>query len=81
MPYHVRVTSKSDRNRPETRLDLTMDQLEERFLRPYRDGRPIVIGGKTIPPEDIERIQISQTTHPTNYYRWFGRSYGLVRFS
>jgi predicted nucleotide-binding protein len=66
MPYHVRVTPRSDPNHPEVRLDLTREQLEERFLSPYREGRPIVIGGKTIAPEDIERIQISFTDHSSD---------------
>ena len=61
MPYHVRITPRSDRSHDEVRLDLTREQLEERFLVPYREGRPIVIGGRTIPPTDIERIRITQT--------------------
>lgn len=61
MPYHVRITPRSNRSHDEVRLDLTREQLEERFLVPYREGRPVVIGGRTIPPTDIERIRITQT--------------------
>jgi predicted nucleotide-binding protein len=61
MPYHVRITPRSDRSEDEVKLDLTKEQLEERFLRPYREGRPITIGGKTIAPDDIERIHINYT--------------------
>ncbi len=61
MPYHVRITPRSDRSHDEVKLDLTKEQLEERFLNPYVEGRPIVIGGKTIPPDDIERIRINYT--------------------
>ena len=61
MPYHVRITPRSDRSHDEVRLDLTKEQLEERFLAPYREGRPIVIRGRTIPSNDIERICITQT--------------------
>jgi len=61
VPYHVQITQKSYRQHDEVRLDLTKEQLETRFLIPYREGRSIVIGGKTIPPEDIERIRINYT--------------------
>jgi predicted nucleotide-binding protein len=30
-------------------------------LRPYREGRPIVVGGRTIPADDIERIRINKS--------------------
>jgi predicted nucleotide-binding protein len=61
MPYHVRITLRSDRSRDEVKLDLTEEQLRESFLRPYRAGNPIVIDGRTIPCDDIERIRISYT--------------------
>ena len=61
MPYHVRITSKSDPSYDEVKLDLTEQELKERFLTPYREGRSIVIGGKTIPPDDIVRVRISHT--------------------
>ena len=56
MPYHVCLTVRSARMSPEMRLDLGEAELEDRFLRPYREGRPITIGGKTIATEDIERL-------------------------
>jgi len=61
MPYHIRITPKSSRDRDEVRLDLTKEQLEDRYVIPYRESRPIVISGKTILPEDIERIRITYT--------------------
>lgn len=61
MPFHVRITPKSDRTNDEIKLDMTKEQLEERILAPYREGRPIVIGGKTIPPDDIEKIHLNET--------------------
>jgi len=61
MPYHVRITLRSDRSRDEVKLDLTEEQLRERFLRPYRAGDPIVISGRTIHCDDIERIRVSYT--------------------
>lgn len=59
--YHVRVASKSNQGRSEVRLDFSSEELESRFLQPYRDGRPIVVGGRTIPPDDIDRIRINKT--------------------
>ena len=59
MPYHVRITRKSHRIHDEVRLDLIKKELEERFLAPYRDGRSIVIGGATVRPDNLERIQIN----------------------
>ena len=51
--YHVRITPKSDRSHDEVRLDLTPEELEGRFLTPYRRGQPIAIAGKTISADDI----------------------------
>lgn len=60
MPYHVRISTKTGMQ-DEVRLDLTEQELEDRFLRPYREGRPIVIGGTTVSPQELERIRINQT--------------------
>jgi predicted nucleotide-binding protein len=62
MPFHVRVTPKGKgATTDEVRLDLTREQLEDRFLKPYREGRPIVIGGRTISASELERIRISHS--------------------
>lgn len=61
MPYHVRISTRSDPSRDEVRLDLTHQELEDRFLRPYREGRPIVIGGRTVQSADIDRLLVSFT--------------------
>lgn len=62
MPYHVRVTRKSNPSYDETRLDLSQDELEQRFLAPYKEGRPIVVGGMSVSLDDIQRIRITETT-------------------
>ena len=54
MFYHVRITSKSNRSQSEVKLDLSEDQLRDRFLSPYESGEPIVVRGKTIPADDIK---------------------------
>jgi len=61
MPYHIRITTKSDRSHDEVKLDLTRKQLKERFLSPYKEGRPIAICGRTVPFDNIERIRITFT--------------------
>ena len=65
--HHICITQKSDRSNVEVRLDLTREELEERFLAPYRKGLPIVIRGKSIQKEDIERIRISKTDQDSNH--------------
>ncbi|HEX6524638.1 MAG TPA: nucleotide-binding protein [Streptosporangiaceae bacterium] len=61
MPYHVRVSTHSRPTVDDVRLDLTSAELEERFLRPYREGRPIVVGGRTVDLADLARLRISFT--------------------
>lgn len=62
MYYHVRITQKSNSSHDETKLGLTEEQLRERFLQPYELGEPIIINGKSIPKDDIDRIQISRSS-------------------
>ena len=63
--YHVRITPKSGRSfsDDEVKLDLTSEELEERFLAPYRRGNPITINGKVFALGGIERIKINVTRH------------------
>ena len=51
------------------KLDFTIEELEERVLVPYRKGRPITIGGKSITTDDIERIRITMTEQASAYLR------------
>ena len=61
MYYHVIVKPKSDKYYGEYKTDLTKEQLISRFIEPYEQGMPIVINGKTVQPDDIERIKISES--------------------
>lgn len=61
MYYHVIIEPKSDKFYGETKTDLTKEQLISRFIEPYEQGVPIVINGKTIQPDDLERIRISES--------------------
>jgi hypothetical protein len=59
--YHVRITTKSNLGNDELKLDLSKEQLTERFLIPYENGTVITVNGKSIEPDDIERIKINRT--------------------
>jgi len=61
MFYHVIVKPKSDKFYGEYKTDLTREQLIARFIEPYEQGNPVVINGKTVQPEDIERIKIAES--------------------
>ena len=38
--FHVRITSKSEPSQPEVELDISLEELMERFVRPYeRDNQ------------------------------------------
>ena len=54
--FHVRIKPKSNPDKIETALDLQLEELEGRFLEPYRQGRSVVINGKTIVVSDLHRI-------------------------
>jgi hypothetical protein len=69
VPYHVRVSTKSSPSFDEVRLDLSQEQLEKAFLRPYREGRPIVVSGRTIFLTDLVRLLITQTDETSSDLR------------
>jgi hypothetical protein len=64
MPYHVRLHTT---NQPqiEVKFDLTRKELETRILEPYRNLRPIVLGGRTIDPQYLQRVEVVETPHPS----------------
>ena len=62
--YHVILTSKESRRLeegPEYDSDFSFEELERRFLTPYRKGKSLVINGKTITTDDLDRIRIFKT--------------------
>jgi predicted nucleotide-binding protein len=61
MFYHVIIEPKSDKFYGEYKTDLTKEQLISRFIEPYEQGNAIVINGKTVQPNDIERIKITES--------------------
>lgn len=67
MPYHV-VISTAKAPSFEIKWDLTEPELEDLILAPYRDSRPIVVNGRTILPEQIERVQVVKTELPSSNF-------------
>jgi predicted nucleotide-binding protein len=61
MYYHVRITQKSNKIVDELKLDLCEEELLSKFIVPYENGENIVVNGKAISPDDIERIKINKT--------------------
>lgn len=64
--YHVRVETKSDDLRHRAGLDWSWEQLEQRLLVPYREGRALVIGGETITLDNLRRVRITTTDEPSS---------------
>lgn len=67
MYYFVRITQKSNNRHDETKVDLSEKQLNSNFLKPYENAEPILINGKIIEPDDIERIKISRFYYDSKY--------------
>ncbi len=67
--YHVRITEKTDPGRGTVKLDLTSEKLEEIILTPYKKGELILIDGKLIRPNDINRISIHKTDKGSESFR------------
>jgi predicted nucleotide-binding protein len=61
VPFHVRISRRTNRGSDELALDLDEATLLERFVTPYLQGRPITTGGMTIPADDIERMRVNRT--------------------
>ena len=62
--YHVKIYPKQDPTHWEWKSDLHREQLEQRVLVPYREGRPITIDGKTTRMDDLKRITIDESDAP-----------------
>ena len=75
--YHVRITPKSNPSEIEAVLDLGLKELEERFVETHKQGRPIVINGKTIVASDLDRIEIHETNEPSSEMGLLLRAYEI----
>ena len=64
--YHIYLVQKGAgryNSRREIEINLSFETIERRFLMPYRRGQPMVINGKTIATQDLERIRIFKSKH------------------
>jgi hypothetical protein len=68
MYYHVIIKPKSDKWYGEYKTDLTREQLVSRYVEPYEQGRPILINGKTVTPNEIERITFHRSEKTIESY-------------
>ena len=62
--YHVQLTPKTpgpSGKRNEFGFDLAPEEFEKRFLTPYRTGKPIVINGRTITMDGLDRIRVFES--------------------
>ena len=59
--FHVRITPKSKPSQTEVELDISLEELMERFVRPYERGQSIIIAGRTVYSEDISRMQLNES--------------------
>lgn len=59
MYYHIDIIQKHDYK--ELKINLSREELMSRIIEPYQQGNPIVINGKTIQLDTINRIRIFQT--------------------
>ncbi len=59
MKLRVTIMPRSGGPGVEFRLDLSGEQLHDQVIGPYEEGKPVVIGGRTFQPEEVERITIS----------------------
>ena len=72
MYYRVYITSKtpaSNGRRRESASDLSMEDLDARYLDPYRKGQPIVINGRIITGDDVEQVRIFESERPVGHPR------------
>ena len=62
--YHLRVIVRylgPNQSRREVQYNLSLAELERRFVAPYRKDSPIAINGRTLPLADIQRIRVCAT--------------------
>jgi hypothetical protein len=73
MPYHIRL--RTIQEAVEAKFDLTADELEVRILEPYGNLRPIVLGGRTFPIRDLERVEIFETPYASAEFSQFAHEF------
>ena len=74
--YHARLIVSGSPN-AEVRFDLSLQELQNRVLEPYQNLRPIVLGGRTVQIEDLERLEVFKSSRPSSEFS--GMAAGLAR--
>jgi hypothetical protein len=65
--FHVLVHTLKE-PKIEAKFDLRRNELELRILEPYKNLRPIVVGGRTIPVGDLVRVAIFESERSTDQF-------------
>jgi|GEM_PF-989136 len=66
MYYHLRLTLKSDITDDEVKLDFAKEDIQEKIVNPYLEGRQFVVNGRIIEPENVHQIRINCTAEPSS---------------
>lgn len=73
-PYYHALIHTVKEPKIEAKFDLRRNELEQRILGPYRDLRPIILGGRTIPAKDLTRVAIFQSERSSDQFQSFTKS-------
>jgi hypothetical protein len=66
--YHVRLTVRGERH-DEVKLDLDREGLEQRFVRPYRQGRTITVNGRSVASGEVQRMRVTASVESAEAFR------------
>ena len=64
--FHVWITLRSHQWPGVNKLDMRRDEVLQRVVEPYRARQTILISGRTLSFEEIERVQIHATDKPSD---------------
>ena len=65
MPFHHVIAKVRPEDKPRVLFtDLSVDELRERFIRPYEKGVAFFSGNDLISPTDLRSVQIIRTDRP-----------------
>lgn len=54
MAYHVNISGKGFSIKSSSSYNLTAEEVHEKFVHPWEEGREIISGGKVFDPKDSE---------------------------
>jgi hypothetical protein len=68
--YHVRLHLR-DGHPIETKFDMPRSEIEGRVLKPYQNLQPIVLAGRTVLIENLDRVEIFESPFPSSKFQPF----------